>query len=128
MDSMTLIAVAERESLYFRGHMTELRAQTAMFRATLAGRIWKTMTQIILGRSQLGKEIWGETRFVETYFEPAQASSVVFGLVFDDTVALEVHEEQISVGFIGRDVEYEEIEHCDKSKAFVQLGERLQNP
>lgn len=52
----------------------------------------------------------------------------MLGLVFHDAVALEVHEEEISVGFIGRDVEYEEIEHCDESKAFVELGERLQSP
>ena len=86
------------------------------------------MTQIILERSQRGKDFGGKPRFFETYFEPAQASSVVLGLVFDDAVALEVHEEEISVGFIGRNVEYEEIEHGDESKAFVQLGERLQNP
>ena len=49
MDSMTLRAVAVRESLNLRGHSTEPRVQTRMLRMSLAGRIWKTMTQINYG-------------------------------------------------------------------------------
>ena len=49
MDSMTARAVAVRESLYLRGHSTEPRVQTRMLRMSLAGRIWKTMTQINCG-------------------------------------------------------------------------------
>ena len=71
-------------------------------------------------RSNLGK----------AYFEPAQAASVVLqlGLVFDDAEALEVHEEVVPVGFMWGDVEDEEIEHCDESEAFVELGEGFQDP
>ena len=50
------------------------------------------------------------------------------GLVFDDAEALEVHEEVVPVGFMWGDVEDEEIEHCDESEAFVELGEGFQDP
>ena len=52
MDSMTLRAVASFERRNLSGHMTEPVIHTARFKASLAGRIWKTMTQIILTESQ----------------------------------------------------------------------------
>ena len=52
IDSMTLRAVASFERRNLSGHMTEPVIQTARFKASLAGRIWKTMTQIILTQSQ----------------------------------------------------------------------------
>ena len=39
------------------------------------------------------------------YSEPAQASLVVFGLVFEDAVAFEVEEKVLPVGFVRCDVE-----------------------
>ena len=49
----------------------------------------------------------------------------MLGLVFEDAVALEVHEEFIPVGFMRCDVEYEKVEHCDESEALVELGKRF---
>ena len=45
-DSMTARAVASPERRNLRGHMTEPVIQIARLRASLAGRIWKTMTQV----------------------------------------------------------------------------------
>ena len=125
-DSMTLRAVASFESLNLSGHMANPRIQSARFKATLTGRIWKTMTQIILIQSQ---PLYG-IRFCpsSTYFEPAQTSPVVLGLIFHDTKTLEVYEEVIPAGFPRRDIEYEEVEHCDESEAFVELGKWVQEP
>ena len=50
MDSMTLRAVADLDSLNLRGQRTDPRIHWARLRASLAGRIWKTMTQIIWPR------------------------------------------------------------------------------
>lgn len=49
----------------------------------------------------------------------------MLGFVFENAVALEVHEEEVPVGFMRCDVEDEEVEHCDKSEAFVKLGKRF---
>lgn len=67
-------------------------------------------------------------RFKRTYSEPAQASLVVFGLVFKDAVAFEIQEKVLAVGFVWCDVKDQEVEHGDESEAFVELGERFQDP
>ena len=125
-DSMTLRAVASLESLNLSGHMANPRIQTARFKATLRGRIWKTMTQIILNQ---GQPLY-EKRFYpsSTYFEPAQTSPVMLGLIFHDAKTWEVYEEVIPAGFPRCDIEYEEVEHCDESEAFVELGKWFQEP
>ena len=48
--------------------------------------------------------------------------------VLDNAEALEVHEEVIPVGSMRCDIEDEEIEHSDEGEAFVELGERVQEP
>ena len=63
-----------------------------------------------------------------TYSEPAQASLVVFGLVFEDAVAFEIQEKVLPVGLVGCDVEDQEVEHGDEREAFVKLRERFQDP
>ena len=50
------------------------------------------------------------------------------GLVSENAVALEIDEEVVPVGFIRRDIEYSEVEHCEESEAFVKLGKRQQDP
>lgn len=51
-DSITLSAVADLESLNLRGQRTAPRIQFARLRASLMGRIWKTMTQIIWSKNE----------------------------------------------------------------------------
>ena len=34
----------------------------------------------------------------------------------------------VPMGFMWRDIEHEEIKHCNESEAFVELGERFQDP
>lgn len=46
----------------------------------------------------------------------------MLGLVLENAEALEIHEEVVPVGFMRCDVDYEEIEHCNESEAFVKLG------
>ena len=53
-DSMTLRAVAVEDRLYVGVHHTELRIQTVTFKASLKGRTWKTMTQIIFDPESVG--------------------------------------------------------------------------
>ena len=52
----------------------------------------------------------------------------MLGFVLKDPVPLEVHEELVPVALMRRDIEYEEVEHCDESEALVKLGKRLQEP
>lgn len=49
-------------------------------------------------------------------------------LIFHNTKALEVYEKVIPAGFTWCNIEYEEVEHCDESEAFVELGEWVQEP
>ena len=60
--------------------------------------------------------------------EPAQASSVMGRFVLQDAKALEVDEVVVPMGFMRCDVEDEEIKHGDQSEAFVELGNRFQDP
>lgn len=52
----------------------------------------------------------------------------MLGLVFQDAVALKVHEVVIPTGLVWCDIEYQEVKHCDESETFVELRERFQNP
>lgn len=52
----------------------------------------------------------------------------MLGLVFQDAVALEVHEVVIPVGLVWCDIEYKQVKHCDESETFVELRKRFQYP
>ena len=52
----------------------------------------------------------------------------MLGLILQDAVAFKVHKVVIPVCFMWRDIEHKKIEHSNKSKAFVELGKRFQEP
>ena len=49
-------------------------------------------------------------------------------LVFQNAITFKVDEVVIPVGFMWCDIEHKNIEHCDESKAFVELRKRFQEP